>query len=300
MDQLTPVVVTGANGFVGSHVTAALAQRGGARVRAVVRKAGTAPQLPGVEEVVGEFQDPAFASAVCSGARAVVNTVHPMRDDDSQADAVPWAAALAKTAREAGVERFVHVSTTSVYERGEETGDVDEGSALVDDSANEYSVTKRATDDAIAEVDGITRVIVRPTSILGPGESSIWNTLRPREIRGDEDARRDDPDRTFGWVHVSDLAALIADVATGAIPLAADPADGPVEGAATPINAVSGNVALRDYLGRVAEAAGVEPVWERRSSFRSQLRADRARAWGWAPEVTFEEAMAELVAGLRQ
>ena len=40
MDQ--PVVVTGANGLVGSHVCAALAQRGVA-VRAVVRRSGTAP-----------------------------------------------------------------------------------------------------------------------------------------------------------------------------------------------------------------------------------------------------------------
>ena len=42
------VVVTGANGLVGSHVVAALAERG-ATVRAVVRRVGTAPQHPGVE-----------------------------------------------------------------------------------------------------------------------------------------------------------------------------------------------------------------------------------------------------------
>jgi uncharacterized protein YbjT (DUF2867 family) len=48
------VVVTGANGLVGSHVVAALSERG-ATVRAVVRRPGTAPDLAGVEERVGDF-----------------------------------------------------------------------------------------------------------------------------------------------------------------------------------------------------------------------------------------------------
>ena len=71
------VVVTGANGLVGSHVVAALGERG-ATVRAVVRRVGTAPRLPHVEEHVGDFADPAFAASVVAGADSLVTTVHPM------------------------------------------------------------------------------------------------------------------------------------------------------------------------------------------------------------------------------
>lgn len=298
MTETAPIVVTGANGLVGAAVARELSDRG-VPVRAVVRREGSAPKLPGVEEVVGEFHDEATAKEFCDGAASVVHTVHPMGDDDLQESAVGWAESLARAARDAGVELFVHVSTTSVYERDQHTGDVDEDSALARDDDNLYSVTKRDTERALEKVDGMTRVFVRPTAILGPGESSVWNTLRPNDIREHEQARRDDPERTFGWVHLSDLARLIADVATGAIAPSQDPDAGPVPHQATAVNAVSGNVPLRDYLTQVAKAVGVEPLWETRPAFRAKLLAERARDWGWEPKVTFDDAMTELLDGLK-
>ena len=74
------VVVTGANGLVGSRTCAALVDRGAA-VRAVVRRAGTAPALEAVEEWVGDFYDPELAAGWWQGRAAVVTTVHPMGTD---------------------------------------------------------------------------------------------------------------------------------------------------------------------------------------------------------------------------
>src|SRR3954454_2277837 len=71
------VVITGANGLVGAAVCRALAERS-AQVRAVVRRAGSAPALDGVTEHVGDFADEGFARAVTRGVDAVVTTVHPM------------------------------------------------------------------------------------------------------------------------------------------------------------------------------------------------------------------------------
>lgn len=59
------VLVTGPNGFLGSHIATALAQAG-AKVRAVVRRAGTALHVKGVEKHVGAFEDPKFAAGVYS------------------------------------------------------------------------------------------------------------------------------------------------------------------------------------------------------------------------------------------
>lgn len=300
---LTPtapvVVVTGANGLVGAHVCAALAERG-ATVRAVVRRAGTAPTLRDVEERVGDFTDAGFAAEVVAGADAVVTTVHPMGDDRETQEriGVQGTATVARAAADAGVARFVHVSTGAVYDRSPEAGDVDESCALVDDDANDYAVTKRDTDAAIAAVDGPTRVLLRPPAILGAGETSVWNTLRPQAVRDDEAARHAVPDQSWPWVHVSDLSALAADLAVGRVAVSDDPALGPVAGACTPLNVAGEPATWRDYLGTVTGAVGVDPVWDDGPAWTGRIVADRAHAWGWSPTVTLEDALAELGAGL--
>jgi nucleoside-diphosphate-sugar epimerase len=294
------VVVTGANGLVGSRICAALAERGAA-VRAVVRRAGSAPTLDGVQERTGEFHDPGFAASVVQGADAVVTTVHPMGSDRSTQHriAVEGTPVLARAARDAGATRLVHVSTAAVYDRAPGVGDVDEGSPLVGDDAGAYAVTKRDTDAALGGVDGITRVLLRPPAILGPGETSVWNSLRPAEIRDQEQARHAVPHQTFAWVHVEDLAALAAEVATGAVAASRDPEEGPVEGACTAVNVAAGPATVGDYYRTVTGAVGVEPVWDDAPAWTGHLLAGRAQRWGWAPTVDLTRALTELEAGLR-
>jgi nucleoside-diphosphate-sugar epimerase len=299
-DQPPVVVVTGANGFVGSRICAALVERG-ATVRAVVRRPGTAPHLGGVEERVGDFDDPDFAAAVVPGARAVVTTVHPMGTDQETQNriAVEGTAVLARAARDAGVPCLVHISTAAVYDRSPGVGDVDEASPLVGDDANAYAVTKRDTDLVLGELDGLTRVLLRPPAILGPGETSIWNSLRPAEIRDDEAARRAVARQSFAWVHVDDLAALAADVASGRVASADDPAHGPVAGACTAVNVAAGAATARDYYETVTGALGVEPVWEDAPAWTGRIVAERAHGWGWVPTVDLARALAEVDEGLR-
>ena len=295
------VVVTGANGLVGSHVVAALVERG-APVRAVVRRVGTAPREAGVEEHVGDFADPDFAATVVAGADALVTTVHPLGSgrDDQRRVGLDGTLVIAEAAVDAGVPLLVHVSTAAVYDRSPAVGDVSEDSALVGDDANDYAVVKRDVDAALGRLAGTTRVLLRPPAILGPGESSVWNTVQPAAIRADEARRHAIADQTFAWVHVDDLAAIAADLATGAIAPSHDPEAGPVEGACTPVNVASGPATQRDYVGAVTEALGVEPTWDDKPAWTGQIRADRARRWGWAPRVPLEGALAELQAGLRR
>src|SRR3954447_21327349 len=291
------VVVTGANGLVGAAVCRALVERS-AQVRAVVRRAGSAPVLEGVTEYVGDFADEGVVRAVTQGADAVVTTVHPMgssREVQHQvgAEGTP---VLARAARHAGVARLVHMSTAGVYDRSAGIGDVAEDGALLPEGSGDYPDTKNATDAELAQVEGLTTVLVRPPAIMGAGDTSIWNTLRPQEIRKGE--RRANPAQTWAWVHVDDLAALIADVATGAVATADDPERGPVAGRATPVIVAGEPATWRDYLGTVTDALGGAPAGTEEPVWTGRLITDRARGWGWVPRVSLAQALDELRQGL--
>lgn len=295
------VVVTGANGLVGSRLCAALVERG-ADVRAVVRRPGLAPPAAGVLEHVGDFTDAAFAAAVLRDADAAVTTVHPMGSDEQtqRRIGVHGTATFTRAAGDAGVQRFLHVSTAAVYDRSPGVGDVDEASALVGDGAGDYAVTKRDADLAVASLDGLTRVLLRPPAVLGPGDSSIWNTVQPRAVREQEGARHVVPHQTFAWVHVEDLVAFAADVATGRVATSPDPASGPVAGECTPVNVAAGSATARDYYATVTEAVGVSPVWDDgATAWTGRIVADRARGWGWTPQVELAQALDEVARGLQ-
>jgi nucleoside-diphosphate-sugar epimerase len=291
------VVVTGANGLVGRAVCQALVDRS-ARVRAVVRRAGTAPALDGVEERVGDFADAGFARAVTQDADAAVTTVHPMGStrEVQHRVAVEGTPVFAGAARDSGVALLVHVSTAGVYDRSAGVGDVAEDAALLPEGSGDYPDTKNATDTALARVEGLTTVLVRPPAIMGAGQTSIWNTLRPQQVRDGD--RGGNPGQTFAWVHVDDLATLVADVATGAIPVGDDPERGPVATGTTPVVVAGEPATWRDYLGTIAGAVGVEPDWTDEPAWTGRLLADRARRWGWTPAVSLRQALDELRHGL--
>ncbi len=294
------VVVTGANGLVGSRLCVALAQMG-AKVRAVVRRPGTAPAARGVTEQVGDFTDASFAATVLAGADAAVSTVHPMASDGNvqRLVGVVGTTTFAQTAAAAGVQRFVHVSTAAVYDRSPTVGDVDEFSALVGEDAGDYPVTKRDADLAIGSVDGLTRILLRPPAILGPGKTSVWNSLRPAAIRDEPAARHAVPEQTFAWVHVDDLVAFAADIATARVSTSTDPATGPVQNACTPVNVAAGPATVRDYFETVTRAVGVTPVWDSSEAWTGRLLAERAHGWGWTPTIGLAEALEEIASGLR-
>jgi nucleoside-diphosphate-sugar epimerase len=260
----------------------------------VVRRDGAAPAGQGVTEAVGNFTDAGFAASVVTGAAAVVTTVHPMGSDRETQHriGVHGTTTLADAAAGVGVGRLVHISTAAVYDRSAGVGDVDESAALVGDDAGDYAVTKRDTDLALSDIDGITRVLLRPPAILGRGATSVWNTLRPAAIRDEEPARHALPHQSFPWVHVEDLAELAADLATGA--------EGPVEGSCTAVNVVTGSATLRDYYDTVTRAVGVEPVWDEGPAWTGRLLGDRAHAWGWEPAIDLTRALAEIESGLRR
>jgi nucleoside-diphosphate-sugar epimerase len=112
-----PVLVTGGSGFVGSYMAAGFAAAG-ARVRAIVRVPGKHPNLdsPHITQVQGDFTDPGTARRACEGQALVIHCAASIGEDLAEGRRVNVAGTggLAAAAREAGCQRFLHISTLSV------------------------------------------------------------------------------------------------------------------------------------------------------------------------------------------
>ena len=176
--MLNTVLVTGANGFVGKPLCLALLEQGQV-VRAAVR--GENRQVENCETVaVGEIYGQTDWTNALLGIKVVVHLaarVHVMNDAATDALAefrrvnVAGTLHLAKQAVEAGVQRFVFISSIKVNGEGTLLGHpytTEDLPVPVDP----YGISKREAEDALRQLaidTGLEVVIIRPPLIYGPG-----------------------------------------------------------------------------------------------------------------------------------
>jgi dihydroflavonol-4-reductase len=177
---ISPIsLVTGASGFVGSHVARLLAERGG-RVRVLVRPSSDLRAMEGlrVERVVGDLRDPASLRAALAGVDRVFHAAadyrlwarNPGEIYQSNAEGTRH---LLRAAREAGVSRFVYTSTIgTVSVPGRDAMPDETTPARLDQMIGHYKRSKfLAEQEALrAAREGAPVVIVNPTTPVGAGD----------------------------------------------------------------------------------------------------------------------------------
>ena len=218
------VLVTGAGGFIGSHLVETLTGRG-ARVRAFVRynsrndpgllKMLPAERLACVEVVGGDLRDLSAVKAAMQGVSHVFHLgaliaipysyLHPAEVVEAN---VIGTLNMLLAARELGVERLVHTSTSEVYGTALRIP-IDESHPLQGQSP--YSASKIGA-DKLAESFFLSYnlpvVTLRPFNTFGPRQSAravipalISQALTQNTVRlGNLDSRRD-------FTYVSDTVA---------------------------------------------------------------------------------------------
>lgn len=158
------ILVTGASGFVGRHVTRALALDG-TSVRAMVRDARGAAALAGVdcELVRGDVTDPASLRAAARGMRTIVHLVAIVEGSPATFERVMATGTgnLVEAARETGVRRIVLMSALG-------TGP---------EATVPYFRAKWAAEQAVAS-SGVDSVVLRPSFVFGTDGGALPRFLR--------------------------------------------------------------------------------------------------------------------------
>lgn len=201
------VLVTGAAGFLGSHVVRRLHGDPRYRVLRGQRDAARAsePQpSPGAEPGVVRLDvtDPASLAAAMQDVDAVVHCAVGNRDVT-----VDGTRRVCEAAGAAGVQRVVHVSSIAVY--GQARGRVTESTPLIP-TGRGYAAWKADAERACLAADGVDVVRLRPTIVYGT-HSPLWVDAFLRRIRsGRWGTLGAAGEGTCNPVHVDDVADCIA------------------------------------------------------------------------------------------
>lgn len=175
------VLVTGASGFVGSVLVERLQSTPSVRVVAGLRDAGSLRAFPKVEVLpLGDLTADGISAAALQGISVVVHCaarVHVMQEQsDNPLEAfrrvnVQGTLRLAQAASQAGVKRFIFLSTIKV--NGEEAP---AGAGFQADDrpapADPYAISKFEAEQGLlhlAAEAGMEVVIIRPPLVYGPG-----------------------------------------------------------------------------------------------------------------------------------
>jgi dihydroflavonol-4-reductase len=243
------VLVTGATGFIGSHLVERLLGSG-SEVRALVRHPtdGSNLEARGVEVVRGDVRDPEAVRQAMADRELVYHLARAPRGSPAkimQSINVDGTVNVARAAARSGVARLVHASSAAVYGEGVSGSAVHEDFPLKPFS--EHGRSKVRAEQALkSQPDSrpVPVVFARISSVLGPraeGWHGLFAALEAKRFRM--------PGPGLNYQNLAD----VADIVEGLLLCATRPK---VEGRAYNLTGAEA-ICLRDMLQLMVRALGL-------------------------------------------
>lgn len=285
---MQPILVTGANGFVGRWLSINLLLSG-------LPVVGTCygPGVAGCPCLVEDFAAWDFQAYPVSAVVHLAAITDPQATDAEAMSRVNTTQALDlfTRARAAGVRRIVYASSAAVYgDRPAPFREADEPKPLTP-----YARSKLALDLEAAKLEGVELVGLRFSNVYGPGEghkgksaSVVYQMAkaaeagRPVRLFKSGEQRRD-------WVHVMDVVrairAALNGTATGVFNVGSGRSWSFLEVLDT----------LAEVLDRPVPVEWVENPFPNYQSFTEQDVTRIGEAFGWRPVKTLKHGLADIL-----
>lgn len=180
------ILVTGATGFLGSRITEHLASKSWVEsVVATGRKISFHKKInkPKIKYVLGDLVDPLFVESLLDNKIDVVINCASFSS--------PWGTFklfhesnvitqrnLIHSSQKSNIQRFIYISTPSIYFNFKNRLNITEVSPLPTKQVNNYSTTKLEA-ERLLKKSSLDHIILRPRALIGKGDTVIM----PRLIR---------------------------------------------------------------------------------------------------------------------
>jgi UDP-glucuronate 4-epimerase len=316
---VTRLLVTGAAGFIGSHLIEALLSQGDEVVgvdnfdafypRAMKeRNLAEVGRSPGLSFWEHDILDVAAVRERLTPDTVVVHLAAKAGVRPSLADPVGYAranvtgtAAVLEAARQAGVSRIVFGSSSSVY--GDSTPPPFREDAVAVIPVSPYAATKRAAElllSSVAPIYGFRAVSLRFFTVYGPRQRPdlAIHALTRKMVEGDTLTLFGDGTQARDYTYCDDIiAGVLAAVSwTGTAPVGVETFN------------LGGNrsIATGDMVAEIAAALGVEPKVEwapMQPGDVQRTAADLTKSsavLGYTPKTPFPEGVRRFVQWYRE
>jgi dihydroflavonol-4-reductase len=214
------ILVTGATGFIGSHLCRALVEQGH-HVRALHRPTSSLALLEDfpVEPVQGDLFEPETLTLAARDIEVLYHCggrVGSWSDaDEMGASHVAGTQNILSAAQQCGVRRFIHTSSVAALGIPERTADSNETLPIMDEShswnytAEEwpYGYAKHRAEVEVrrAAADGLEAIILNPASVFGAGDKNLASSAIVMHMaRG---RRPPIPPGGLNVIHIDDVIA---------------------------------------------------------------------------------------------